>query len=255
MLEKLLARFMKAPPRECVPDGRRLYAIGDVHGHLDLLDGLLALIRADGIARGGPKSEIIFLGDLINRGPKSAQVIDRLMVFQADQPQTRFLLGNHEEVFLKALSGDERALRFFDRMGGKQTILSYGITKEAYEAAEYAELAVMLQAAVPSAHRDFLASFENLIVEGSYVFAHAGIRPGVPLEEQQPGDLRWIRDEFLCASRALAPGMVIVHGHTIFEDITEQPGRIGLDTGAYRSGVLSAMGFEGSDRWILQKKS
>lgn len=253
MLERLLSRFLKAPSPPRAPDGRRLYAIGDIHGNLDLLEGLLARICADEQARGGPKGELIFLGDLINRGPKSAQVIDCLVALQAERPQSRFLLGNHEEVFLKALSGDAGALRFFDRMGGTQTILSYGITKEAYEAADYAELALMLQAAVPSAHRAFLASFKDIIVEGSYVFVHAGIRPGVPLEEQQSSDLRWIREEFLRMPRPLVPGMVIVHGHTICEDVIEQPGRIGLDTGAYRSGVLSAMAFEGDERWILQE--
>jgi len=256
MLERLLSRFAKPSPSAVrAPDGRRLYAIGDIHGHLDLLEGLLARIRADEAAHGGPKGELIFLGDLINRGPQSAQVIDHLIAVQAERPETRFLLGNHEEVFLKALGGDGRALRFFDRMGGTQTILSYGIAREAYDAADYDELAEMLQVAVPPAHRAFLASFEDLIVEGNYVFVHAGIRPGVPLDEQQPGDLRWIRDEFLRLSKPLIPGMVIIHGHTICDDIVERPGRIGLDTGAYRSGVLSAMGFEDSRRWILQENS
>jgi len=256
MLDRLLSRFAKAPrPVERAPEGRRLYAIGDIHGHLDLLEGLLACIYADEATRGGPRGELIFLGDLINRGPHSAQVIDHLMTVQAERPETRFLLGNHEEVFLKALGGDGRALRFLDRIGGTETILSYGITRQAYEAADYGELAAMLEEAVPPAHRAFLEGFEDMIVEGSYVFVHAGIRPGVLLEEQQPGDLRWIRDEFLRGARPVIPGMVIVHGHTIFEEIIEHPGRIGLDTGAYRSGVLSAMGFEGSERWILQQNA
>ncbi|UZW58095.1 serine/threonine protein phosphatase (plasmid) [Sphingobium sp. JS3065] len=256
MLERLLSRFAKTPPAAVrAPEGRRLYAIGDIHGHLDLLGGLLTQIGADEAARSGPRGELIFLGDLINRGPQSAQVIDHLIALQAERPETRFLLGNHEEVFLKALSGDRGALRFFDRMGGAQTILSYGITRNAYEAADYDELAAMLEKVVPPAHRAFLASFEDMIVEGDYVFVHAGVRPRVPLEEQKPGDLRWIRDDFLREARPLIPGMVIVHGHTIFEDIIERPGRIGLDTGAYRSGVLSAMGFEGSERWILQQNS
>ncbi|WP_236709882.1 metallophosphoesterase family protein [Sphingobium baderi] len=238
-----------------VPDGRRLYAIGDIHGQLDLLEGLLARICADEKARGGPRGELIFLGDLINRGPQSAQVIDYLVSVQAERPETRFLLGNHEEVLLKALGGDESALRIFHHMGGTQTILSYGIAREAYEAVDYDGLAAMLQAAVPPTHRDFLASFEDIIVEGGYVFVHAGVRPGVSLVEQQPRDLRWIRHEFLSTSSHPIPGMVIIHGHTIHEDIIEQPGRIGLDTGGYRTGMLSAMGFEGEERWILQQRS
>ena len=258
MLAKIFSRFVKAPrPAARAPDGRRLYAIGDIHGHLDLLDGLLAQIRADEAARGGPKGELIFLGDLINRGPQSAQVIDRLIALKAERPETRFLLGNHEEAFLTALDGHRDALRFFDRIGGSETILNYGIAPHAYEAADFSELATMLQAAVPSAHRAFLEGFEDMIVEGNYVFVHAGVRPGIPLEKQRANDLRWIRDDFLRApgnkNRPIIPGMLIIHGHTIFEKKVEHPGRMGLDTGAYRSGILTAMGFEGGERWILQQ--
>ncbi|WP_288287903.1 metallophosphoesterase family protein [uncultured Sphingobium sp.] len=257
MLAKIFSRFVKAAaPDAHAPDGRRLYAIGDIHGRLDLLDGLLMQIHADETARGGPKGELIFLGDLINRGPQSAQVIDRLIALKAERPETRFLLGNHEEVFLTALNGNRDALRFFDRVGGAETILSYGIMPQAYETADFRELATMLQAAVSPAHRAFLEDFEDMIIEGDYVFVHAGVRQGVPLEKQRPSDLRWIRGDFLHApgtdKRPIVPGRVIVHGHTIFEKIIEHPGRIGLDTGAYRTGMLTAMAFEGSERWILQ---
>ncbi|WCP16222.1 Serine/threonine-protein phosphatase 2 (plasmid) [Sphingobium sp. AntQ-1] len=258
MLAKLFSHFAKAPaPLAQAPEGRRIYAIGDIHGHLDLLDGLLAQIFADE-RTGGVSGELIFLGDLINRGPQSAQVIDRLIDLRAQRPETRFLLGNHEELFLTALDGNREAIRFFDRVGGAETILSYGITPEAYDAADYAELSAMLQAAVPPAHRCFLDGFEDMIVEGDYVFVHAGVRPGVALKKQRPGDLRWIREEFLDesggGSAPVIPGMTVVHGHTIFEKVVELPGRIGLDTGAYRSGILSAMAFEGSNRWIIQEK-
>ncbi|QHD70746.1 serine/threonine protein phosphatase (plasmid) [Sphingobium yanoikuyae] len=260
MLAKIFKRFVSGPTSNPqAPEGHRLYAIGDIHGRLDLLEGLLAQIRADDMTRGEPKAEMIFLGDIINRGPHSAQVIDQLIALKAACPETRFLLGNHEEIFLSALNGDRKALRFFDRIGGAEAILSYGITPQAYEAADFDELAAMLQAVVPTAHRTFLESFEDMIVEGDYVFVHAGIRPGVPLKEQKPSDLRWIRDEFLCASgtkdRPLIPGAIVVHGHTIFNEVVEHPGRIGLDTGAYRSGILTAMAFEGDKRWTLQQKS
>ena len=258
MLAKLFSRFVKAPaPLAQAPEGRRIYAIGDIHGHLDLLDGLLAQIFADERTCGG-SSELIFLGDLINRGPQSAQVIDRLIDLKTRRAETRFLLGNHEELFLTALEGSREAIRFFDRVGGAETILSYGITPEAYAAADYAELSEMLQAAVPLAHRRFLDGFEDMIVEGDYVFVHAGVRPGVALKKQRPSDLRWIREEFLSESgksgAPIIPGLVVVHGHTIFEKVVEHPGRIGLDTGAYRSGILSAMAFEGAKRWIIQEK-
>lgn len=125
MLAKILS-YLGRPPATVahVPDGRRFYAIGDIHGHLDLLDGLLARIRHDELERGQPKGELIFLGDLINRGPRSAQVIDRLIKLKAERPETRFLLGNHEELFLTALDGNREAIRFFDRIGGAETILT-----------------------------------------------------------------------------------------------------------------------------------
>ncbi|WP_188768934.1 metallophosphoesterase family protein [Novosphingobium endophyticum] len=253
MIAKLFSRRSKnSAMAAAVPEGRRLYAIGDIHGRADLLDGLLARILADEQARGGPAGELIFLGDLVDRGPDSAQVIERLIALREQRPGTRFLLGNHEEVFLSALGGDRKALRLFHRIGGAETILSYGITPAAYAAADFDELAAMFQAAVPDAHRAFLESFEDMIIEGDYVFVHAGVRPGVALTEQRPSDLRWIREEFLSWGDPLEK--VVVHGHSIFEEVVELPHRIGLDTGAYRHGILTAMAFEGCDRWILQEQ-
>ncbi|WP_448502804.1 metallophosphoesterase family protein [Sphingomonas sp.] len=254
MFPRLLSRLSK-PAVPAVPPGRRIYAIGDIHGRLDLLDGLLARIADDESARGNPSGELIFLGDLIDRGPQSAQVIDRLIALKAERPSTRFLLGNHEEVFLSALEGDNKVMRFFDRIGGAETILSYGISREEYEAADYAELGVMFRQKVPAGHRAFLGSFENMIVEGDYVFVHAGIRPGVSLDQQKNSDLRWIREDFLDRRRgAPLPGKTVVYGHTIGREVDMRPGSIGIDTGAYCFGVLTAMGFEGEERWILQER-
>lgn len=253
MIAKLFSRRSKnstSAPK--VPDGRRFYAIGDIHGRLDLLDGLLEGIRRDEEARGGPAGELIFLGDLVDRGPHSAQVIDRLMALRKKRPATRFLQGNHEEVFLSAIRGDAKALRLFHRIGGAATVFSYGIAPEAYAAADYEELVEMLQSAVPDPHRAFLESFENMIIEGDYLFVHAGIRPGVALEEQRPSDLRWIRDDFLSSDVPLEK--IVVHGHSMDEEVTELPHRIGLDTGAYRYGTLTAMGFEAGERWIVQER-
>lgn len=252
MLTKLLFRRQKASVSTSVPDGRRLYAIGDIHGRLDLLEGLLDQIFRDEAARGGPAGELIFLGDLIDRGPESAQVIERLIALKAERPDIRVLLGNHEEVFLGALSGDLKALRLFNRIGGEETILSYGVSPQAYAQADYEELHRLLAEAVPAAHREFLGSCEDMVVAGDYVFVHAGIRPGVALADQRPADLRWIREEFLSTRASL--GKRVVHGHTISEEIVELSHRIGIDTGAYRSGILSAMGFEGDKRWILQEE-
>jgi serine/threonine protein phosphatase 1 len=254
MFPRLLSRLSK-PAALAVPSGRRIYAIGDIHGRLDLLDGLLARIADDEAARGGPSGELIFLGDLVDRGPQSAQVIDRLIALKAERPSTRFLLGNHEEVFLSALEGDSKVMRFFDRIGGAETILSYGVSREEYEAADYTELGVLFRQAVPAAHRIFLKGFENMIVEGDYVFVHAGIRPGVALDQQKNSDLRWIREDFLDRRRGIPlPGKTVVYGHTIGRDVDVRPGSIGIDTGAYCFGVLTAMGFEGEERWILQER-
>lgn len=254
MLRRLLAALSREPAhlpvQGTIPPGVRVYAVGDIHGRLDLLDALLAQIEADDAARPAARTMVIFLGDLIDRGPDSAGVVQRLMDVASRTDRVRFLLGNHEEVFLKALAGDEKALPFFIRIGGKPTILSYGVSEQQYQQSEYPELLEMLQARVPPAHVQFLSAFENMIVVGDYAFVHAGVRPGTPLAEQEAPTLRWIRDEFLTHGAPLEK--IIVHGHTISEEVEERACRIGLDTGAYASGRLTAMGFEGAERWILQ---
>lgn len=259
MLGKISSYFSRKEVfRPSTPAGRRLYAIGDIHGRLDLLDGLLRRIEQDEEERGKIQGELIFLGDLINRGPRSAQVIDRLIQLKTSRPGTRFVKGNHEELFLASLNDVRGALRTFDRMGGKETMLSYGILLRDYEKADFTELSGLLRSVVPLAHKEFLERFEDIIVEGDYVFVHAGIRPGVPLEKQHHRDLRWIREEFTLAFGKQASigelGKVIVHGHTIANDVVEHPARIGLDTGAYYSGRLTAMAFEDDKRWLLQEK-
>jgi len=246
----LLKKSIKASaPQSRIPDGQRVYAIGDIHGRLDLLDSLMALIESDDAERGSADTQIIFLGDLVDRGPHSAGVVERSIEVARARPGTRFLTGNHEEVFLKALAGDEKALRLFCRIGGRETILSYGIPADQYAQLDFEELAAELQQIVPAHHRDFLATFEDLIEIGDYAFVHAGVRPEVPLFEQQASDLRWIRDVFLNHRAPLE--RIIVHGHTITAEIETRPNRIGIDTGAYASGKLSALGLEGDMRWIL----
>lgn len=251
MFSKLFSsRKPAAVPTASVPEGLRIYAIGDIHGRLDLLDELLTAIAADDSARAPAKTHVIFLGDLIDRGPSSAQVVERLRQFDQQNPGTHFLLGNHEEVFLKALSGDRKALSFFVRIGGRETVLSYGVSEEAYLQSDFDELFELLIAHVPPAHIAFLERFEDLITFGDYAFVHAGVRPGEPLANQRTSDLRWIRDEFLNHTGTLEK--IVVHGHSIAADVEVAPHRIGLDTGAFASGKLSAMAFEGDRRWILQ---
>jgi serine/threonine protein phosphatase 1 len=242
-----LARRAKPAPLS-IPPGRRIYAIGDIHGRLDLLNRLLAMIDEDDARRGGAATELIFLGDLVDRGPDSRGVVERLMAL-AEERQARFLMGNHEEVFLRALEGDLKALRFLIRIGGRETLLSYGISEEDYRSLDYDELMAAVRAAVPQSHIAFLGAFEHWIEAGDYLFVHAGLRPGVALEEQKTSDLRWIRDDFLHHRASF--GKIVVHGHSITDDIDERANRIGIDTGAFASGKLTAIGLDGEERWFL----
>lgn len=242
-------RAIASKPEGRVPAAQRVYAIGDVHGRLDLLDALLAAIEADDARRGSAQTRIIFLGDLIDRGPSSAQVVDRAMELDAGPWNCQFLLGNHEEVFLQALSGDLKALAFFTRIGGRETIFSYGISEEEYRNSDYPELQALLIERVPASHIEFLQRFEDMIVVGDFAFVHAGVKPGQALTDQRTSDLRWIRREFLDHEDGFEK--IIVHGHTITEEVEVRSHRIGLDTGAYSSGKLTAMGFEGGERWVL----
>lgn len=250
MIGQLFRRRSAAPtPEGRVPVGQRIYAIGDVHGRLDLLEALLEAIQADDARRGPAQSRIIFLGDLIDRGPHSAQVVARAMQVAAGPGHCQFLLGNHEEVFLAAMSGDLKALAFFIRIGGRETILSYGISEEEYRSCDFPELHALLTERVPASHIEFLQGFEDLIIIGDFAFVHAGVKPGQALAAQRTSDLRWIRREFLDHNDGFEK--IIVHGHTITENVEVRSHRIGIDTGAYSSGKLTAMGFEAGDRWVL----
>jgi serine/threonine protein phosphatase 1 len=233
-----------------IPGGTRVYAIGDIHGRLDLLDLILEQIDADDRGRHPAKTQLIFLGDLIDRGSESAQVVERLKQLSVERPETRFLLGNHEEVYLKALGGDLKALKFFTRIGGKETILSYGVSETEYSQSDYPELLEAFRRKVPAEHIDFVGSFEDMIVLGDYAFVHAGVRPDLSLAAQRPSDLRWIREPFLNHHGELEK--IVVHGHTVTQEVDLRRHRIGIDTGAYASGRLTAIAIEGNRRWVLQ---
>jgi serine/threonine protein phosphatase 1 len=253
MLARLFKRTATTRPLDTarVPDGMRVYAIGDVHGRNDLLLKLLDQIDSDNTARDSAKTQIIFLGDLVDRGADSAGVIETAMALRATGGNVRFLLGNHEEVFLKACRNrDLKTLRFFLKIGGDATLQSYPIPRSEYLTLSLEELAERLPSLVPEPHLTFLESFEDQIVVGDYAFVHAGIRPDVPLAEQRRSDLRWIREEFTDHKGDLEK--VIVFGHTIYPEVEERGSRIGIDTGAYASNVLTAIGLEGAERWYLQ---
>ena len=255
MLRKLFKTNRPSPNpaslKAAVPDGERIYAIGDIHGRADLLDELLAMIDADNIARGPSQVRLIFLGDLIDRGPDSKKVVERLMEVKARHPLTHILLGNHEEVFLQAIRGDSAgALRYGLRIGADATIMSYGVTAQEYLRVDIDQLLVIARRRVPEAHLDFMAEFEDMVFAGDYVFVHAGVRPDKSLDRQKINDLRWIREDFLDYRGKLEK--IVVHGHSISDEVETTPHRIGIDTGAYATGILTAMGFEGGERWLLQ---
>lgn len=250
LLQKIGSSGDRTPPRPASPgEGRRVYAIGDVHGCRDLLDRLVDAILQDNSVRGdGAEVHIVLLGDLVDRGPDSAGVVAKVMAMAERWPHLECLMGNHEEVFLSALSGEKRALRVFREMG-RATLLSYGIDAELIDTGEDRALHEAMLAQVPERHRDFLAARPDSLVLGDYCFVHAGIQPGVPLEEQDGRDMRWIRRPFL-RSR-LQHSHMIVHGHSITAEVDQAASRIGIDTGAYASGHLTAVGLEGTDRWFL----
>lgn len=240
----------RAPKGPTVPDGHLLYAVGDVHGRDDLLSTLLAKIEQDAADRGASRRVLIFLGDLIDRGPASAEVIERLRNYNPPRTRLVFLAGNHEEVLLRILDGEETLLADWLRFGGAQCLQSYGIDPKQLRRINPAQAVATVRTAIPDSHAAFLRSFDDSFRAGGYLFVHAGVRPGVPMAEQATSDLRWIREPFL-ADRA-DHGFTVVHGHTIRKQVDEQDNRIGIDTGAYRFGVLTALGLQGDERWYLQ---
>jgi serine/threonine protein phosphatase 1 len=229
--------------------GYRAYVVGDVHGRLDLLEQLLAKIHSELQRRPARKTLLVFVGDLIDRGPSSAQVIERLRTYRREGIRPLFLLGNHEEVLLRILDGDKTLIPSWLKFGGLQCLESYGVDTAQLHDRSDDQLMQLIQEAVPTNHVEFLRSFIDSCRFGDYLFVHAGIRPGVELEQQRQTDLRWIREPFLFDESD--HGFIVVHGHTISTEIDEQSNRIGIDTGAYRTGVLSALAIEGADRWFL----
>lgn len=250
MLNALRNMFRSRPksPPAAVPPGMRYYVIGDIHGRLDLYEALIDAIEADDAGREPADTQIILLGDLVDRGPQSAGVVARTRTWQEQRP-VRVLAGNHEEMFLGAFERPE-ILRHFLKHGGRETILSYGLSKKAFNAMTLDELFDALPTLIPQAERDYIASFEDMIEAGDYLFVHAGIDPKVPIAQQKRSDLLWIRDRFLSHEGELEK--VVVHGHTIFKQVMDCGNRIGIDTGAFRSGVLTALMLEADQKLIIQ---
>ncbi len=252
MLKFLLGKN-KRSSRPSGPAGSRAYAIGDIHGCRNLLDALLAKIEQDNRDRGPAKTYIIFLGDLVDRGPDSAGVIERLATQPPSFGRPVFIKGNHEEFFMRALGGEDDVIRDWLTYGGRECADSYGLSPGWTLNTTEQQIGERLRTAVPARHREFLENMADSFRFGDYLFVHAGIRPGVPLDQQGSKDLRWIRDGFL--DDGTDHGVMVVHGHTIVDGPEQHSNRIALDTGAYRSGVLTAIGLEGTDRWFLSARA
>jgi serine/threonine protein phosphatase 1 len=225
----------------------RIYAIGDIHGRLDLLDQMIDRIRSDMDEHGG-SGLTVTLGDYIDRGPNSRGVIERLAHRPFSTPYVA-LKGNHE-TFLDMFLRDPTSGPDWRRLGGLETLNSYGVpvaplmVGRGYEAA-----AEQLKSLVPAEHSNFLASLKTSLDVGHYFLCHAGIRPGVPFENQSEQDLLWIRDEFLTSQ--VDYGKIVVHGHTPVEEPEILPNRINVDTGAFATGQLTCAVLEGKKHRFL----
>jgi serine/threonine protein phosphatase 1 len=228
--------FAKKRTRPVVPEDVRVYAIGDIHGCLVELDALMAKIVEDAAGFDGER-QLVFLGDYVDRGPDSRGVLDRLLALP-EGFEPHYILGNHDQTLLDFLENPS-LLRDWRDFGGRETLMSYGVTPPRFDnEMSYAQARDMLRSVMPPSHLDFLGSLKYFVTIGTYHFVHAGIRPGVALDRQAPEDLLWIRDEFLLSD--VDHGVVVVHGHTPTEEPAKQSNRISVDTGAYATGRLTA---------------
>ncbi|MBB6253697.1 metallophosphoesterase family protein [Nitrospirillum iridis] len=235
------------------PEGQILYAIGDIHGEVGLLRSLLSEIVTDWALHGraaGVTPILVYIGDYIDRGPDSRGVIDLLLSNPLPEFRSHWLLGNHEAALLDFLQDPVGGAAWLD-FGGLATLLSYGVRPLfSGSAAERARaLRDDLAARLPPEHLAFLGSLERMVVYGDYAFVHAGVRPGRALADQALEDMLWIRAPFLESPRRHEK--TVVHGHTIVPAVDRRPNRIAIDTGAYTSGLLSAIALQGGDVRVL----
>jgi diadenosine tetraphosphatase ApaH/serine/threonine PP2A family protein phosphatase len=235
-----------------LPEGQLLYAVGDIHGRLDLLENLLGLIELDARAsRHADRRTLVFLGDYVDRGPDSRGVVERLITGLPQGFDTYFLKGNHEAILLDFLE-DAWRLDHWLMNGGEETMGSYGVDAErlAQQGAAPEAWCQAFAQALPEAHLRFFRDLQLCVTFGDYLFVHAGVRPGVPLAAQSEADLIWIRGPFL--SHPDPFDKIVVHGHTPGQEPVTRYNRIGIDTGAVFTGRLTALRLEGGLREFLQ---
>lgn len=246
MVRQPLPSKQKYRPK--IPDGLRIYAVGDIHGRADLLTQMLTRIDED-MATSEPVQTIqVFLGDYVDRGPNSREVLD-LLIARGRTHRTVCLMGNHETYPLQFLQRPE-ILNDWQQLGGLQTLMSYGITPSmSRDSSLHEKLALEFQRALPQSHRQFLAGLKHSYTCEDFFFVHAGVRPGIPLAKQRPEDMLWIREDFLLHEEDF--GKIIVHGHTPILEPEIRPNRINIDTGAYATGRLTCLVIERDEMFLL----
>ena len=232
-----------------VPKNQRIYVIGDIHGRADLLTQLHEKIQIDAELYQGKKT-IVYLGDYVDRGEQSKQVIDILLSKPLENFESIHLKGNHEQAMMDFIEFPGAAAAWLS-FGGREALNSYGIPlAQIPSISEVSKIAQKLDDKLPDSHRDFMINALHSWQCGSYYFVHAGIRPGVDLDEQTIEDQLWIREDFLGST--LSHGTIVVHGHSITMVPEFLPNRIGIDTGAFSTGVLACLILENDEQRILQ---
>lgn len=245
-------KFLVRGRRPSLPVGLRVYAIGDIHGRLDLLNRLLSLINADIAQFPAIRPLFVFLGDYIDRGHWSRETIDRL-IEHAGEHQSVFLKGNHELIAISCLS-DRTKIDQWLRLGGVETLSSYGVAPDLFANCEQgAGTQLAFHNALPQSHFRFFRNLQESFSSGDFFFAHAGVKPDVDLEHQTEKDLLWIRHEFLSSSRDF--GKIVIHGHTPTPEIELRSNRINIDTGAFATGRLSCLVIEGETLSVIDTMS
>ena len=251
MFERLFGGHAKADVAPEAPPATRIYAIGDIHGRFDLLRQMHRMIAEDASDLGEVRKVLVYLGDYVDRGSSSRQVIDHLLEEPLPQFDAVYLSGNHEEMRLAFLD-DASVGPMWMFNGGDATLLSYGVgpTEGVTIEQKHREMQIGLHQNLPRTHLEFLRSLKLYHVENDYLFVHAGLVPGQPIETQSAEDLLWIREEFIDSEAD--HGKCVVHGHTIVAEPDIRANRIAIDTGAYFSNTLSCLILDGSDRRFLQ---
>jgi serine/threonine protein phosphatase 1 len=240
-LSRVISRFSSTKKPVAAPEGMRIYAIGDIHGRADLLDQLNETILADSKSAKG-ECVLVYLGDYVDRGSDSKGVIQRLL-HPSHRFKTHHLRGNHDQVLLDFLD-DPKWFAQWKLFGAQETLMSYGVIPPRLEdETAFKDVRDRLLEKIPSDHLKFLQGLPFSLCLGDYFFVHAGVRPGIALEEQLPDDMLWIREDFLASRHDF--GVVVVHGHTPTTREVRRFNRIGIDTGAYATARLTAVVLEG----------